>query len=81
MKYIIRLLKMTKPWAKYMVLAVLGMLGATAINLYTPLITKHVIHYIELGLSEEIILTIVKGCGLLLLLYLLRACMKFLNQY
>ena len=81
MKYIIRLLKMTKPWAKYMVLAVLGMLGATALNLYTPLITKHVIHYIELGLSEEIIITIVKWCGLLLLLYLLRACMKFLNQY
>ena len=81
MKYIIRLLKMMKPWAKYLFLAVFGLLGVTAINLYTPLITKRVIHHIELGLSEDIIVTIVKWCMFLLLLYLLRAFMKFLNQY
>jgi len=81
MKYIIRLFKMTKPWAKYIALAIIGMLGATAINLYTPLITKRVIRYIELGLSEDIIITIVKWCCLLLLFYLLRALMKFMNQY
>ena len=72
---------MTKPWRKYLILAVIGLLGVTAINLYTPLITKRVIHYIELGLSDDIIITIVKWCMLLLMFYLLRAFMKFLNQY
>ena len=72
---------MTKPWRKYLILAVIGLLGATAINLYTPLITKRVIHYIELGLNDDIIVTIVKWCIMLLMFYLLRAFMKFLNQY
>ena len=72
MKYIIKLFKMTKPWRKYLILAVIGLLGATAINLYTPLITKRVIHYIELGLNDDIIVTIVKWCMMLLMFYLLK---------
>lgn len=81
MKYIFRLLKMAKPWAKYMVLTVVGMLGVTGINLYSPLITKTVISYIETGLNDEVITSIVKWCMLLLLLYVVRAFMKFLNSY
>lgn len=81
MKHILRLFKMAKPWAKYFVLAITGMFGAAAINLYAPLITRKVIRYIESGLNESVMRFIILQCGLLLGLYLVRAFMNFLHQY
>lgn len=81
MKHIVRLLKMARPWAKYFILAISGLLGATAINLYAPMITRTVIKHIEGGIDDKVISFIITQCMILLLLYLLRAFMNFLNQY
>lgn len=83
LKHIVRLLKMAKRWRKYFIVAVLGMLGVTGINLFCPLITRKVLSLIQGGFNteEDIIIIIVKWCAVLLGLYLVRALLKFLNLY
>ncbi len=81
MRLIIRLFKMAKPWARYLVVATLALFVVTAINLATPFVTRQIIALMESGAYRQEIRRIVGMALVLLGLFALRAVCQFLSSY
>jgi ATP-binding cassette, subfamily B, bacterial len=81
MKMIIRLFKMAKPWARFLVIATLALFVITAINLATPYVTRQIIALMESGAYRQEIKLITTLALTLLGLFVLRAVCQFLNNY
>lgn len=81
MKHIIRLFKLAKPWAKYLVISTAALFMISGINLYVPYITKQVIAIMEKGSFGASMHTIVLLALILLGCFALRAVFQFLNNY
>lgn len=81
MKYIFRLFQMAKPWHPHILAATLGLFGSSAINLYTPFITRKIIVLMETGEYLTAMDTVV-GLSLFLLgLFVLRGLLQFLTNH
>lgn len=81
MNYIIRLYKIAKPWYIHIGIATIALFAASAINLYTPFVTRQIIAMMETGDYVDNLLT-VTGLALLLLgLFAIRALSQFLTNY
>ncbi|MDF2985097.1 MAG: transporter permease [Eubacterium sp.] len=81
MKYIIRLFKLAKPWAKYLVVSTISLFLISGINLFAPYITSKIIAIMEKGDYKKSIDTIVILALILLGSFALRAVFQFLNNY
>lgn len=81
MKHIIRLFKMAKPWAKYLVISTIALFLISGVNLTAPYITSKIIAIMESGDFRNSINTIVILALALLGCFALRALFQFLNNY
>lgn len=81
MKHIIRLFKLAKPWANYLVVSTLALFLISAINLVSPYITKEIVAIMETGSYKESINRITTLAFILLACFALRAVFQFLNNY
>ena len=81
MKYIIKLLKMAKPWAPQLTVSTLALFVASAINLYAPFVTKQIVAMMESGAYTDAMDTVVGLALLLLGLFVVRAVGQFLTSY
>lgn len=81
MKHIIRLFKLSKPWARYLVVSTIALLLISAINLTAPYLTSEVISIMESGAFRDSINKIVILALALLGCFALRAFFQFLNNY
>lgn len=81
MKLIFRLFKMAKPWYLYIVISTIALFAASAISLYTPIVTRDIIAMMENGEYISSMDTITRLALLLLLLFFLRGFFLFLTSY
>ncbi len=81
MKHIIRLFKLAKPWAKYLVVSTISLFMISGINLFAPYITSKIIAIMEKGDYKKSIDTIIILSMILLGSFALRAVFQFLNNY
>jgi ATP-binding cassette subfamily B protein len=81
MKHIIRLFRLARPWAGYLVAATLALFLITGINLYAPSVTRRILAIVETGDYADSVGTIT-ALGLVLLgLFAFRALLQFVNNY
>jgi len=81
MKHIIRLFKLAKPWAKYLVVSTVALFLISGINLYAPYVTKQVISIMETGNYKNSIQKVIMLSLILLGCFALRAVFQFFNNY
>jgi len=81
MKYIIRLFRLAKPWAKYLIIATVALFVVSGINLLTPYIIKLVIAIMETGDFEGSLDKIITFALILLFCLVLRAICQFFYSY
>lgn len=81
MKHIIRLFKLAKPWAKYLVVSTVALFLISGINLYAPYVTKQVIAIMETGNYKNSIQKVIMLSLILLGCFALRAVFQFFNNY
>jgi ABC-type multidrug transport system fused ATPase/permease subunit len=81
MKHIIRLFKMAKPWYIYIFISTLALFATTAINLYSPYVTKEIIAMMEDGSYEDGMDKIIFLSLFLLALFAVRTVCQFLTNY
>jgi ATP-binding cassette, subfamily B, bacterial len=81
MKHIIRLFKLAKPWAKYLIVSTIALFLISAINLYAPYVTKQIISIMETGNYKNSIQKIITLSLILLGCFALRAVFQFFNNY
>ncbi|MCL2052590.1 MAG: ABC transporter ATP-binding protein/permease [Lachnospiraceae bacterium] len=81
MRHIIRLFKLAKPWHIYIIISTIALFAASAINLYTPIVTREIIAMIESGEYISGMDTVIKMALFLLLLFALRGVCLFLTSY
>lgn len=81
MKHILRLFRLARPWAGYLVAATLALFLITGINLYAPSVTRRILAIVETGDYADSVGTIT-ALGLVLLgLFAFRALLQFVNNY
>jgi ABC-type multidrug transport system fused ATPase/permease subunit len=81
MKHIIRLFRLAKPWAGYLIAATVALFLITGINLYAPSVTRRILAIVETGDYADSVGTIT-ALGLVLLgLFAFRALLQFVNNY
>lgn len=81
MKRIIRLFKLAKPWAKYLVTATMMLFLISGINLYTPFVTRQIISIMESENFQSSIGIIISLSLILLVCYAARAFFQFIKNY
>lgn len=81
MKHIIRLFKLAKPWAKYLVISTIALFLISGINLYAPYITKQIISIMETGEYKNSMSRVITLSLILLACFALRAVFQFFNNY
>ncbi len=81
MKYIIRLFKLAKPWAKHLIIATISLFLITGVNLISPSITRQIIALMEGGSLENSINKIITLALVLLGLFIIRAVLQFFHSY
>lgn len=81
MKYIIRLFRVARPWAKYLIISTAALFVISGVNLLSPYITKRIIAIMEAGGYKDDMRTIVSLALILLLSYAVRGVCQFLNNY
>lgn len=81
MKHIIRLFKLARPWARYLVISTIALFMISGINMVLPYITSKIIAIMETGDYNGAINTIVFLALVLLGSFALRAVFQFLNNY
>src|ERR1035437_11036747 len=81
MKHIIRLFKLTKPWAKYLYMSTIALLIVTGITLYAPYVTKQIIEIMEQGNYKSKMNTVITLSLILLGCFAVRAFCQFINNY
>ena len=81
MKHIIRLFKLAKPWAKYLIISTIALFMISGINLYAPYVTKQIISIMEAGNYGSSIHTVILLSLVLLGCFALRAVCQFFNNY
>lgn len=81
MKHIIRLFKLAKPWAKYLIVSTVALFLISGINLYAPYVTKQVISIMETGNYKNSIQKVIMLSLILLGCFALRAVFQFFNNY
>lgn len=81
MKQIIRLFKLARPWAKYLVISTVALFMISGINLFAPYITSKIIAIMEDGNYRSSINTVILLAMILLGCFALRAVFQFLNNY
>lgn len=81
MKHVIRLFKLAKPWAKYLVVSTIALFLISAINLLAPYITSKIISIMETGNYKNSINQITALSLILLGCFALRAVFQFFNNY
>jgi ATP-binding cassette subfamily B protein len=81
MKLIIRLFKMARPWAKYLIISTIALFLITGINLVAPYITKQIIAIMEAGGYQNSIAQVITLSLFLLGCFALRAVFQFFNNY
>ncbi|HEY5583676.1 MAG TPA: ABC transporter ATP-binding protein [Ruminiclostridium sp.] len=81
MKNIIRLFKLSKPWAKYLIVSTVALFLISGINLYAPYVTKQIISIMETGNYKNSIQRVITLSLILLCCFALRAVFQFFNNY
>lgn len=81
MKHIIRLFKMAKPWAKYLIVSTIALFFISGINLLAPYITSKVIAIMETGDFRNSVNRIIFLSLTLLGCFAMRAVFQFINNY
>lgn len=81
MKHIVRLFKMARPWAKYLIVSTIALFLITGINLVAPYITRQIIAIMETGDYQTSIPRVITLSLVLLACFALRAVFQFFNNY
>jgi len=81
MKHIIRLFKLAKPWAKYLIVSTIALFLISVINLYAPYVIKQIISIMETGNYENSMQKVITLSLILLGCFALRAVFQFFNNY
>src|SRR5665647_2691627 len=81
MKHIIRLFKLARPWAKYLIVSTVALFLISGINLYAPYITKQIIAIMENGNYESSMNKVIALALILLGCFAFRAVFQFFNNY
>lgn len=81
MKHIIRLFKLAKPWAKYLIISTIALFLISGINLYAPYVIKQIISIMENANYKDSIQKVITLSLILLVCFALRAVFQFFNNY